>query len=171
MAGESPNNIANSEFQAFTCSYQFLNDLKKFLTTLTVHLVPVTTSNSSQFEVSGMAGESPAIVSHVCKNNFPLYLLGLNTTMYSLTILKWKVNPNETFFCWHFLALRCFYMSNKTVSKFARHRFSQRTNEFGFFAMKSKKAKKPFICSFFGRLYGTPICLRFLKGREYVTGF
>ena len=38
----------------------------------------------------------------------------------------------------------------------------KRMNEFGFFAVKSKKAKKnKFVHSFFGRIYGTPICLQF----------
>ena len=40
---------------------------------------------------------------------------------------------------------------------------TKRTNEFGFFAVKSKKQKKKteFVRLFFGRIYGAPICLRF----------
>ena len=38
------------------------------------------------------------------------------------------------------------------------------TNKLGFFAVKSKKAKKKkykFVLSFFGKIYGAPICLQF----------
>jgi hypothetical protein len=37
----------------------------------------------------------------------------------------------------------------------------KRTNEFVLFAVKSKKSKQPkFVRSFFGRIYGAPICFR-----------
>jgi hypothetical protein len=39
----------------------------------------------------------------------------------------------------------------------------KRMNEFGFFAVNSKKPKKTykFGCSFFGRICGAPICFQF----------
>ena len=57
-----------------------------------------------------------------------------------------------------------YYRSDKTVSRLARCRFSQKMNEriwffFCFFAFHGKKNK--FVCSFFRRIYDAPICFRF----------
>ena len=54
-------------------------------------------------------------------------------------------------------------VSDKTKSKLAPRRFYQKKNELiSLFCREKQKGKQnKFVRSFFGRIYGTPICLRF----------